>query len=90
MVPNDLDVRFTEMDIRLGQTAEESDRIQVQGDASSFEDINAFKDVLSKDACVSKVKEGNSKLKKDRKEFNLEIEFRCPPGVKPGSTKIGG
>ena len=90
MVPSDLDVRFTEMDIRLGQTAEESDRIQVQGDASSFEDINAFKDVLTKDVCVSKVKEGNSKLKKDRKEFNLEIEFRCPPGVKPGSTKVGG
>ena len=45
----------------LGQTADEADRVQVQGDAGSFQDINALKDVLNTDACVSKVKEGNSK-----------------------------
>ena len=90
ILPSDLDVKFTEMDIRLGQTAEEADRIQVQGDAGSFQDINALKDVLGTDACVSKVKEGNSKMRNDRKEFNLEVEFRCPPGVKPGTQKVGG
>ena len=90
ILPSDLDVKFTEMDIRLGQTADEADRIQVQGDAGSFQDINALKDVLGTDACVSKVKEGNSKMRNDRKEFNLEVEFRCPPGVKPGTQKVGG
>ena len=90
ILPSDLDVKFTEMDIRLGQTADEPDRIQVQGDAGSFQDINAFKDILGTDACVSKVKEGNSKMRNDRKEFNLEVEFRCPPGVKPGTQKVGG
>ena len=90
ILPSDLDVKFTEMDIRLGQTADEADRVQVQGDAGSFQDINALKDVLNTDACVSKVKEGNSKMRNDRKEFNLEVEFRCPPGVKPGTQKVGG
>ena len=33
---------------------------------------------------------GNSKMRNDRKEFNLEVEFRCPPGVKPGTQKVGG
>ena len=29
-------------------------------------------------------------MRNDRKEFNLEVEFRCPPGVKPGTQKVGG
>ena len=29
-------------------------------------------------------------MRNDRKEFNLEVEFRCPPGVKPELRKLEG
>ena len=83
----DIDVSFSELELRLPSRGGESEKISGKGEAANFETTEQVVAALKKDPCVEQAEVSRQRRTKNsgRVEFNLTVTMKCPPGVMPGT-----
>ena len=83
----DIDVSFSELELRLPSRGGEFEKITGKGEAANFETTEQVVAALKKDPCVEQAEVSRQRRTKNsgRVEFNLTVNMKCPPGVIPGT-----
>ena len=83
----EIDVSFSELELRLPSRGGEFEKITGKGEAANFETTEQVVAALKKDPCVEQAEVSRQRRTKNsgRVEFNLTVNMKCPPGVLPGA-----
>lgn len=85
-IGTDVDIKLTELDIRLEPRIDEADRVTLKGEVASFDSVQRIIAQVKRDPCVesTEISKQRKTRNTDRVEFQLGVRVRCPAGILPG------
>lgn len=87
VIGKDIDVQFSDLELRVDGRLTDPDRITGKGEAASFETIEQLAAKLKQDRCVKSAEVSRQKkTNSGRVEFGLTVLIDCPAGLQPGGA----